>query len=82
MVRFPFLVAAHVMIMPHWMELYSCSKQEASAEVLVCSRGGSGLLAERLQVVAELWAANIKVESVCCIVNGEIIILNRINSYL
>jgi translation initiation factor 2-alpha kinase 4 len=40
-------------------------KQEATVEVLVCSRGGGGLLVERMQVVAELWAANIKAEYVC-----------------
>ncbi|XP_073387701.1 eIF-2-alpha kinase GCN2-like isoform X2 [Physcomitrium patens] len=40
-------------------------KPETVTDVLVCSRGGGGLLAERMQVVAELWAANIKAEYMC-----------------
>lgn len=36
---------------------------ETGTEVLVCSRGGGGLLAERMHVVAHLWASNIKVTS-------------------
>jgi translation initiation factor 2-alpha kinase 4 len=38
---------------------------ETGTEVLVCSRGGGGLLAERMQVVALLWASNIKAEYMC-----------------
>ncbi|KAG0591417.1 hypothetical protein KC19_1G174500 [Ceratodon purpureus] len=38
---------------------------ETGTEVLVCSRGGGGLLAERMEVVARLWAANIKAEYMC-----------------
>lgn len=34
---------------------------EPSISVLVCSRGGGGLLTERMELVAELWKANIKV---------------------
>lgn len=41
--------------------VYLCRKHETSTDVLVCSRGGGGLLKERMQVVSELWAANIKV---------------------
>lgn len=41
--------------------VYLCRKYETSTDVLVCSRGGGGLLKERMQVVSELWAANIKV---------------------
>jgi hypothetical protein len=36
---------------------------EPSISVLVCSRGGGGLLNERMELVAELWKANIKVGS-------------------
>lgn len=42
----------------------SC-KIETGTSVLVCSRGGGGLLKERMEVVAELWDANIKAEFVC-----------------
>lgn len=34
---------------------------EPSISVLVCSKGGGGLLNERMELVAELWEANIKV---------------------
>jgi translation initiation factor 2-alpha kinase 4 len=34
---------------------------EHSISVLVCSKGGGGLLNERMELVAELWEANIKV---------------------
>uniref|UniRef100_A0A453CA91 Class II Histidinyl-tRNA synthetase (HisRS)-like catalytic core domain-containing protein n=1 Tax=Aegilops tauschii subsp. strangulata TaxID=200361 RepID=A0A453CA91_AEGTS len=36
---------------------------ENSISVLVCSKGGGGLLNERMELVAELWEANIKVNS-------------------
>ncbi|KMT15732.1 hypothetical protein BVRB_3g057120 isoform A [Beta vulgaris subsp. vulgaris] len=37
---------------------------EGSASVLVCSKGGGGLLEERMEIVVELWDANIKAEFV------------------
>ncbi|XP_073003452.1 eIF-2-alpha kinase GCN2 isoform X1 [Typha latifolia] len=37
---------------------------DTSVSVLVCSRGGGGLLKERMEFVAELWQANIKAEFV------------------
>ncbi|KAK3142214.1 hypothetical protein QOZ80_4BG0343710 [Eleusine coracana subsp. coracana] len=40
------------------------SRIEPSISVLVCSRGGGGLLDERMELVAELWKANIKAEFV------------------
>jgi len=43
---------------------FSC-RSETGTSVLVCSRGGGGLLKERMEVVADLWAANIKAEFVC-----------------
>ncbi|KAJ7980699.1 protein kinase family protein [Quillaja saponaria] len=39
-------------------------RNEASTSVLVCSRGGGGLLVERMGLVAELWEENIKAEFV------------------
>ncbi|PIA29619.1 hypothetical protein AQUCO_05800029v1 [Aquilegia coerulea] len=35
-------------------------RNETSIPVLVCSRGGGGLLKQRMELVAELWQANIK----------------------
>ncbi|KAJ1271678.1 hypothetical protein BS78_06G144600 [Paspalum vaginatum] len=40
------------------------SRIEPSISVLVCSRGGGGLLNERMELVAELWQANIKAQFV------------------
>ncbi|EEE61246.1 hypothetical protein OsJ_15299 [Oryza sativa Japonica Group] len=37
---------------------------EPSISVLVCSKGGGGLLNERMELVAELWEANIKAQFV------------------
>lgn len=34
---------------------------ELNINVLVCSKGGGGLLLERMELVAELWQANMKV---------------------
>mmetsp|Transcript_24442 Transcript_24442/g.77195 ORF Transcript_24442/g.77195 Transcript_24442/m.77195 type:complete len:536 (+) Transcript_24442:148-1755(+) len=36
----------------------------SQAEVLVCCRGGGGLLDERAELLAELWAAGVKAETV------------------
>jgi len=41
--------------------IYVAFRIEPSISVLVCSRGGGGLLTERMELVAELWKANIKV---------------------
>lgn len=38
----------------------------AQAEVLVCARGGGGLLRDRMALVAQLWAAGIKAEVCTC----------------
>lgn len=48
----------------HLTSAESC-RSETGTSVLVCSRGGGGLLKERMEVVADLWAANIKAEFVC-----------------
>lgn len=39
-------------------------RNEAATAVLVCSRGGGGLLVERMELVSELWEENIKAEFV------------------
>ncbi|KAL8139636.1 hypothetical protein V2J09_005657 [Rumex salicifolius] len=39
-------------------------RTEASVNVLVCSKGGGGLLDERMELAAELWEAGIKAEFV------------------
>ncbi|KAM7279903.1 hypothetical protein ACFE04_007037 [Oxalis oulophora] len=43
---------------------YKPIRNEANTNVLVCSRGGGGLLVERMELVAELWDENIKAEFV------------------
>ncbi|VFQ81070.1 unnamed protein product [Cuscuta campestris] len=39
-------------------------RNDMGTKVLVCSRGGGGLLVERMELVAELWEENIKAEFV------------------
>ncbi|KAL6976220.1 eukaryotic translation initiation factor 2-alpha kinase [Sarracenia purpurea var. burkii] len=39
-------------------------RYDVSSTVLICSRGGGGLLEERMELVAELWEENIKAEFV------------------
>ncbi|GLT96768.1 hypothetical protein SLE2022_143680 [Rubroshorea leprosula] len=39
-------------------------RNQATTNILVCSRGGGGLLVERMELVAELWEENIKAEFV------------------
>lgn len=39
-------------------------RNDGGIQVLVCSRGGGGLLAKRMELVAELWEDNIKAEFV------------------
>ncbi|CDP10052.1 unnamed protein product [Coffea canephora] len=39
-------------------------RHDVGIEVLVCSRGGGGLLVERMELVAELWQQNIKTQFV------------------
>ncbi|KAL2920999.1 eIF-2-alpha kinase GCN2 [Bienertia sinuspersici] len=40
------------------------ARSEASVSILVCSKGGGGLLEERMEIVVELWEANIKADCV------------------
>ncbi|XP_006852117.2 eIF-2-alpha kinase GCN2 isoform X1 [Amborella trichopoda] len=42
----------------------SIERTETCSKVLVCSRGGGGLLEERMELVSELWQANIKADFV------------------
>ncbi|CAI8616723.1 unnamed protein product [Vicia faba] len=47
--------------------IQNCSvpnRNEASIKILVCSRGGGGLLVERMELVSELWRENFKAEYV------------------
>lgn len=37
------------------------NRNDIGMSVLVCSRGGGGLLVERMELVAEMWEVNIKV---------------------
>ena len=39
----------------------SSNEVDSEIEVLVCSKGGGGLLRERMEVVSELWDADVKV---------------------
>ncbi|XP_019168429.1 PREDICTED: eIF-2-alpha kinase GCN2 isoform X3 [Ipomoea nil] len=45
------------------LDLRPC-RNDLGTKVLVCSRGGGGLLVERMELVAELWEENIKAEFV------------------
>ncbi|XP_027910011.1 eIF-2-alpha kinase GCN2 isoform X1 [Vigna unguiculata] len=40
------------------------NRNEGTTSILVCSRGGGGLLVERMELVAELWEENFKAEFV------------------
>eukprot|EP00268_Persea_americana_P003306 TRINITY_DN10996_c0_g1_i6.p1 TRINITY_DN10996_c0_g1~~TRINITY_DN10996_c0_g1_i6.p1 ORF type:complete len:1275 (-),score=277.01 TRINITY_DN10996_c0_g1_i6:717-4541(-) len=40
------------------------SRNESISKILICSKGGGGMLEERMELVAELWEANIKAEFV------------------
>ncbi|KAL2612674.1 hypothetical protein R1flu_024366 [Riccia fluitans] len=43
----------------------TADRGEGAADVLVCSKGGGGLLEERMEIVNDLWAANIKAQYMC-----------------
>lgn len=45
------------------LALQTC-RNDVGINVLVCSRGGGGLLVERMELVAELWEENIKVSDI------------------
>lgn len=51
-------------IIQHSLIDFKPTRNEASTTILVCSRGGGGLLVERMELVAELWEENIKAEFV------------------
>ncbi|CAI5486798.1 unnamed protein product [Closterium sp. Naga37s-1] len=58
-----FSVALHKLMAPSHPTTHHTSRQ-AAVDVLVCARGGAGLLSERMEVSARLWAAGIKAEYV------------------
>ncbi|XP_078447574.1 protein kinase family protein isoform X2 [Wolffia australiana] len=45
------------------LEIKQC-RSDLGFSILVCSRGGGGMLEERMELVAELWQANLKAEFV------------------
>ncbi|XP_057957013.1 eIF-2-alpha kinase GCN2 [Malania oleifera] len=51
-------------VIQHYSAEIKPFRNEASISVLVCSRGGGGLLEDRMELVAELWEENIKAEFV------------------
>lgn len=51
-------------IIQHFPVDFKPVRNEAGTSVLVCSRGGGGLLVERMELVAELWEENIKAQFV------------------
>lgn len=51
-------------IIQHSNEEIKPLRNETGISVLICSRGGGGLLEERMELVAELWEENIKAEFV------------------
>ncbi|KAK9059086.1 hypothetical protein SSX86_021705 [Deinandra increscens subsp. villosa] len=46
------------------VDIYKPFRNDSSRSVLVCSRGGGGLLEKRMELVAELWEDDIKAEFV------------------
>lgn len=49
----------------HYLFSITLCRIESGVSVLVCSRGGGGLLEARMEFVAELWQANIRVYTYC-----------------
>lgn len=45
------------------LDFLNCFRSDASTNILVCSRARGGLLMERMELVAELWQENLKVET-------------------
>lgn len=56
-------LALETMIQPSLVDMKPI-RVDDSVSILVCSRGGGGLLEERMELVAELWEENIKAEFV------------------
>nr|XP_011457263.1 PREDICTED: probable serine/threonine-protein kinase GCN2 isoform X1 [Fragaria vesca subsp. vesca] len=55
-------LALETIIQHYPVDFRPISRNETSSSVLVCSKGGGGLLAERMELVNELWEENIKAE--------------------
>jgi hypothetical protein len=81
-----------VSLIPYVLIISAVFRIEPCISVLVCSRGGGGLLDERMELVAELWEANIKVSSkntlawigysVNLLINADIFAIIRLSLYL
>jgi hypothetical protein len=81
-----------VSLIPYVLIISGVFRIEPCISVLVCSRGGGGLLDERMELVAELWEANIKVSSkntcsrigysVNLLINADIFAIIRLSLYL
>lgn len=57
-------LALETIIQHSSVDIRSFSRNDGTSSVLICSRGGGGLLEERMELVAELWEENIKAEFV------------------
>ncbi|GAA0167273.1 non-receptor serine/threonine protein kinase [Lithospermum erythrorhizon] len=59
------------------------SRHDVGSTVLICSRGGGGLLVERMELAAELWEENMKVRAQFphpFIFHGQILVTYIINT--
>lgn len=57
-------IALETIIQHSSVDIYRPFRNDSSRSILVCSRGGGGLLEKRMELVAELWDDNIKAEYV------------------
>ncbi|XP_023759388.1 eIF-2-alpha kinase GCN2 isoform X1 [Lactuca sativa] len=57
-------LALETIIQHSSVDIYRPFRNDSSRSVLVCSRGGGGLLEKRMELVAELWEDDIKAEFV------------------
>lgn len=57
-------LALETIIQHSSVDIYKPFRNDSSKSVLVCSRGGGGLLEKRMELVAELWEDDIKAEFV------------------
>lgn len=57
-------LALETILLQHTFVDTKLYRYNIGVEILVCSRGGGGLLKERMELVAELWEENIKAEIV------------------
>lgn len=57
-------LALETIIQHSSIDIYKPFRNDSSRSVLVCSRGGGGLLEKRMELVSELWEDDIKAEFV------------------